>query len=249
MGDGFPLLHPKYDFPLYLARQSSPLCTHISLEPLSPCQVSPGSKALLHSSSSDPAVPAKDTEAQASAQSKTGNTLKLFKRLNTRHKNLSPKLENIRYRVLRTLKKALRRIYTKKDIKPKGLMGVDLASELVAKQWLSFQGFAMDFRCALEPFSQLKNGPKVDQARSPRTNTSFTTYNNAYISSIFQVAEVRKVYQLFVQVLFAESSCESLKHRFGMVCCTSGLHWSVCEEKWKAFRDLLEGYLGANITH
>lgn len=248
MGDGFPLLHPKYDFPLYLASQSSPLCTHISLEPLSLCQSVPQSSDLHLAGSALPA-PARDVGEGEGTQGKRTDTLKLFKRLDARHKNLSPKLENIRYRVLRTLKKALRRTYTEKGIKAKGLMGIDLTSESVSKQWHRFQDFARDFQTALEPFSLLRNGPKVDQARCPHAHASFTTYNNAYISSIFQIAEVRHVYKLFVQVLFAESSCESLKRRFGMACCANGLHWIVCEEKWKAFRGLLEDYLGANLAN
>lgn len=251
MGDHISPLHPNYAFPRDLAQQSSPLLTHISLEPLPRFLLS----ATVQSASNvnkETCEDNEETREQLNKPGKRGNgqgeILKLFKRLKTRRKNQSPKLENLRYRVLRNLKKALRRTYAKKAIKAKGLMGIHLSRDTLVQEWSSFQAFASEFRLVLEPFSQLRNGPRVDQARHPHVTTSFTTYNNSYISSIFQAAEVRKVYQLFVKLLFAESNCESLRTRFGMMCCESGLHWSQCEEKWGAFRGLMEGYLGANLA-
>ena len=250
MGDHISPFHPNYTFPRDLAQQSSPLLTHISLEPL-PRLPSSATQSPLNVTKET----CEDNEEARDQQNKPGKRgngqgeiLKLFKRLKTRRKSLPPKLENIRYRVLRTLKKALRRTYAKKNIKAKGLMGIDLSRDTLAQEWNQFQAFASEFRVVLEPFSQLRNGPKVDQARRPNSATTFTTYNSSYISTIFQGAEVRKVYQLFVKVLFAESNCESLRNRFGMRCCESGLHWSECEEKWRAFRGLMEGYLGANLA-
>lgn len=238
MGDSQRRLHVSYRFPEDIAREPRPLKTHISLEPLPAYKDSAGAQVLLTeinlSQAPDPTL---------YPPSPPKNTLRLFKRLEKKHSQTSPKLENLRYRILRGLKKLLRRVYARKSVLPKGLMAMDMTGTRVAEEMKEFSALALGYGEVLGDFADLRNGPRVDQARTARS-TEHITYNNAYVAQVFRKKEVRECYLRFVRLLFAENDCESLVKRFEMRCCEKGQHHWECDSKWRKLRQLLEAYFG-----
>lgn len=154
-----------------------------------------------------------------------------------------PKLENLRYRVMRSLKKFIRRLLQDKEVSKKGLMAIQ--GELDPQVLDEMQECCQLHRKVLGDFSSLKNGPCVDHRRSG-TKTGHNTYNNNYMREIFRQDEVREAYSLYIRLLFSRDQAENLCHRFKIQCC-DGVHDSTCEEKWKEFRRILVDFLGAEV--
>lgn len=248
-----------YDPPVSIFSQRTPLQCHISLEPLPAFAATFGSAVRARAFPTGPAVPDPwDTVYNSDTCKNSGLkrpgrrvsniniTLRLFMRSDPAHMDKPPKLENIRYRVMRTLKKTLRRIFERKLIKWRGLLEMERGNEIVEKRLLEFKQFARNHRSVLLDFSQLVNGPRVDQSRHPG-DTTFSTYNNSYMEYVFQTPEVRAIYQLFVQLIYSEPSSASLSRRFSIRCCSGPNHDSDCTASWDSFRKLLEGYMGTRI--
>lgn len=155
-----------------------------------------------------------------------------------------PKLENLRYRVMRSLKKFIRRLLQDKEVSTKGLMAMpgELDLELLAQ----IQAYCQVRKSALAEFSSLKNGPCVDHRRSG-TTTGHNTYNNNYMREIFRQEEVREVYSLYIRLLFSKDTPDSLCKRFKIQCCSHIHHSLTCEEKWREFKQILMDFLGAEV--
>jgi hypothetical protein len=154
-----------------------------------------------------------------------------------------PKLENLRYRVMRSLKKFIRRLLQDKKVSKKGLMAI--SGELDPVVLDQIQEYCQLHRQVLTTFASLRNGPCVDHRRSG-TNTGHNTYNNNYMREIFKQEEVRETYSLYIRLLFSKDQVESLCHRFKIRCCDER-HSEVCEGKWREFRKILVEFLGADV--
>ena len=157
-----------------------------------------------------------------------------------------PKLENIRYRVMRTLKKVLRRLSIEKTAGTRGLLQFPYHTGPAAFWYRKMCSFSSANPRPISRFAELSNGPKVDQSKSI-SSSNFSTYNNPYMDFVFSTYEVRVVYRLFVNFLFADDRPSSLNQRFKILCCKGQTHKEDCKEKWKEFRKMMEGYLGAKV--
>lgn len=249
---------PLYALPQPILTHAEPLQTHVSLEPLPAFAATLGCAALLSGvqmyarsmwrseTSEEPESPLSSKKPSRKISS-LNTTLRLFTRADLSHADKPPKLENIRYRIMRTLKKTLRRIFERKNIKRRGLLDVELKTGAGEELFKAFKSFAKEHRPELEPFSQLANGPKVDQSRRPQ-RTGFSTYNNSYMEHVFQSPQIRRIYLLFVSLVYSCDLAESLCKRFAINCCCGGLHRAECQERWEAFKELLESYLGAKLS-
>lgn len=241
-----------YRVPRTILSHSKPLQTHVTLEPL-PEFASMRNTPSTCSGEAKEHFEFLDYREETSTSKKPGRkitslnaTLRLFTRCHPTHSHQPPKLENIRYRIMRTLKKTLRRVYEKKGIKRKGLMDFDVDLEVSCGKLREFKEYARENREELEPFSQLVNGPKVDQSRRPQ-KPSFSTYNNSYLEHVFQNPTIRRIYGLFITLIYSNDQVQSLMKRFEMKCCEKKEHFEGCGEKWKAFREVLDGYLGTKV--
>lgn len=154
-----------------------------------------------------------------------------------------PKLENLRYRVMRSLKKFIRRLLQDKEVSKKGLMAIQ--GELDPAVLDQIQEYCQLHREVLGNFSSLKNGPCVDHRRSGTSN-HHNTYNNNYMREIFRREEVRETYSLYIRLLFSRDQVENLCHRFKIKCCL-GRHCEGCEGKWREFKKILMDFLGAEV--
>ena len=251
-----------YSPPLSILSQQPPLPTHITLEPLPAFAPTFGSAVLMHRSAPAPEAdlwgnyfpspPNSSAQLLSAARkpgrkvSKINKTLRLFTRSDPAYQTKSPKLENIRYRVMRTLKKTLRRLFERRTIKRKGLLEMQCKTDELDKCLADFKQYARNHREVLEDFSQLINGPKVDQSRNPQS-TTFSTYNNSYMEYVFQTPEVRSIYQLFIKLIYSVPESDSLSHRFFIKCCKSEAHSSDCITRWEEFRRLLVEYMGTKV--
>lgn len=247
-----------YTLPQPILTHSVPLQTHVTLEPLPAFAATLGSAALLgrmqfHAISSMWQNEASEDHEDTVDSKKPGRkistlnaTLRLFTRADPKHASKPPKLENIRYRIMRTLKKTLRRIYERKNIKRRGLLDVEMKEGHGEELFREFKLFAKRNKQELERFSLLANGPKVDHSHRQQ-KTSFSTYNNSYLEHVFQSDQVRSIYLHFVGLLYSCDCVESLSKRFAINCCSGRAHGAECRESWKAFKELLENYLGAKV--
>lgn len=246
-----------YALPQPILAHSVPLQTHVTLEPLPAFAETLGSAVLLsgvqvytRSMRLSETCPEPDSllgfKKPGRKVSSLNTTLRLFTRADPSHADKPPKLENIRYRVMRTLKKTLRRIFEHKNIKRRGLLDVELKMGSGEESFKAFKSFAKENRAELERFSQLVNGPKVDQSRRPQ-RTGFSTYNNSYMEHVFQSAPIRQVYLLFVGLVYSCGLAESLSKRFAINCCCDDQHRPQCQVRWEAFRELLDCYMGAKV--
>ena len=180
--------------------------------------------------------------------SKVNQILRSFRREQISRTYQPPKLENVRYRVMRTLKKVLRRLEKGKALGSKGLLALNYTAGPAAASFEAFTDFARSHADAISEFSEISNGPKVDKGKLKAEHESrFFTYNNSYMEHIFSVVEVRTVYRLFVKFVFSDDRPSSLNDRFRIWCCTSTSHDLTCVEKWRSFRTMLDQYLGANL--
>ena len=157
-----------------------------------------------------------------------------------------PKLENMRYRVMRTLKKVLRRMAAGKSAGSRGLLQFQYGNGLGAHWYSQMQEFTMNHQRSVLRFAELQNGPKVDQSKASGTS-NFSTYNNPYMDHVFTSYEIRVIYRLFVNLLFSDERPLSLNQRFKILCCPKSSHNEECIEKWAEFRTMMEDYLGAHI--
>ena len=173
-----------------------------------------------------------------------GLVLKQFSRT-IKEESRPPKLENLRYRVMRSLKKSIRRLLQDKEVSTKGLMA--MPGELEPQALSQIKEFCQLHQQALADFASLKNGPCVDHRRSG-TTTGHNTYNNNYMREIFRQGEVRDAYSLYIRLLFSKDTPESLCKRFKVQCCGLGVHSLACQEKWREFKRILVDFLGAEVT-
>lgn len=173
-----------------------------------------------------------------------GWVLKQFSRP-IKEESRPPKLENLRYRVMRSLKKSIRRLLQDKEVSTKGLMA--MPGELDSQALSQIKEYCQQHQQSLTAFSSLKNGPCVDHRRSG-TTTGHNTYNNNYMREIFRQGEVRDAYSLYIRLLFSKDTPESLCKRFKIQCCALGTHSAACQEKWREFKGVLVDFLGAEVT-
>ena len=172
-----------------------------------------------------------------------GAVLKQFTR-NIKAESRPPKLENLRYRVMRSLKKFIRRLLQDKEVSKKGLMAIK--GDLDHFSLSEIKSYCERHRQALTDFSSLQNGPCVDHRRSGM-KTGHNTYNNNYMREIFRQEEVRETYTRYIQLLFTKDQPDSLCHRFKIQCCPTSLHDQVCSKKWLEFKNILLDFLGADV--
>jgi hypothetical protein len=234
-----------YRVPKFVSSPTQQLPTHISLEPFFPRQVASEPVAL-------PVAPAKAVPKHPLKPgrhiSKENLVLRQFQRTEeTRAAAQAPKLENIRYRVLRAFKKTINRILTGKSVGWKGLLDFQSRTQVGEQELEAFKSYLMAHSSQLNGFTSLSSEPKADQYKG-QLNCEFRTYNSAYLSSIFSTFENRIAYQLYLKLVFCEDRPESLVFRFKMRCCRNAAHNDKCREKWAAFRQLLEKYLGASVA-
>lgn len=245
----------SYRPPEAIFRTQVPLVTHVSLDPMLDllCQrlsVLSGSTI----SSDKDSEPIVDQPKRAKARKRPGRKvsdqsliLRKFLRMNKKRRSAPPKLENIRYRVMRSLKKVVRRLATDKTLKPKGLLQFALGnvSSVYWKEELAT--YIAENTEALLDFADVQNGPKVDQC-VPNVESQFSTYNNRYLEWVFEKEEVRVAYQLFAKLVFADQSPDALNALFRVRCCRSQTHDSTCQAKWTEFRSMVESYFGLNVA-
>ena len=158
------------------------------------------------------------------------------------------KLENLRYRLLRGMKKTIRGIISngKKNVAKKLLPAScthDQPDFVKLKEW------CCRLQTEAEEFARLGNGPKVDAQRCVRV-CEFTTYNNSYLRAVFSSPAIRLLYRLFVNVILSDQHPDSLAKQLSIRCCahSSAMHTQVCTEKWTALYTVLHRYLGAEVT-
>lgn len=234
-----------YRVPAFLSCQTGQLPTHISLEPFFPSPVLPTTPAPLPTPVK--ALP-KHSLKPGRHVSKENRVLRQFLRTEeTRPALQTPKLENVRYRVLRAFKKAISRVLTKRNVGRKGLLDFQGRMTVGQEELETFTNYLLSQMRMLSGVTELSAEPKADQCKD-QLNCHFRTYNNAYLSSIFSTAETRIAYRLYLKLVFCEDSPESLVRRFKMKCCGSKAHKDQCREKWADFRLLLEEYLGAKVV-
>ena len=234
-----------YRVPNFISASPQQFPTHISLEPFFPKQVSSEPVAL-------PVAPAKTVPKHPLKAgrhiSKENRVLRQFQRTEeTRATMQAPKLENMRYRVLRAFKKTISRILTGRHVGWKGLLDFQSRTQVGEQELEAFKSYLMAHSSQLIGFTGLSSEPKGDQYKGQLV-CEFRTYNSAYLSSIFSTNENRIAYQLYLKLVFCESRPESLIFRFKMRCCRNVAHNEKCGEKWATFRQLLVEYLGARVA-
>jgi len=214
----------KYTVPDYLLQRASALPTHITLEPLFPA------KGKLHL-------------APQSLRLQPLAVLQLFHRADKSGRKV--KLENLRYRLLRGLKKTIRGIGSEgkknvaRKLMPEGCTSLPEYRRL--KDWCSTLG------SEVAGFAQLGNGPKVDSQRTSRL-CAFTTYNNSYLRTVFQSSAIRLIYRLFISLVMSDRRPESLSKRLSISCCPPlTKHSESCVQKWSSLHAILSRYLGAEV--
>jgi len=234
-----------YRVPDFLSFPNRQLPTHISLEPFFPSPVPSTSPAPL-------VTPAKAVRKHPLKPgrhiSKENQVLRQFLRTEeTRAALQTPKLENIRYRVLRAFKKAMSRMLTKRNVGWKGLLDFRGRMQVGQQEMETFREYLLSHMPMLTGVSELSAEPQADQSKA-KQDCRFRTYNSAYLCSIFSASETRVAYRLYLKLVFCEESPESLVRRFKMTCCRGKVHRDQCRGKWATFRQLLEEYLGAKVV-
>lgn len=235
-----------YEVPASVLASGHPLPKYISLEPCDNLlEIIKAETCIVQYGEDDRPWFNESTRKPGRRISKENATLRKFVR-DQEGAPQAPKLENIRYRVMRTLKKVLRRIAAGKSAGSRGLLQFQYNSGLGAYWFALMQEFAMNHEKSVLRFAELQNGPKVDQSKVSG-NSRFSTYNNPYMDHVFSNYEIRVIYRLFVNLLFSDDRPHSLNTRFKILCCPKSTHGEECMEKWREFRKMMEDYLGAHI--
>ena len=235
-----------YEVPVALLRAQEALPTHVSLEPLLAART--GTQLGDSAGRLDTQTRQSRSKRVGRKVSKVNQVLRAFQRKQMSSTYQPPKLENVRYRVMRTLKKVLRRLSNGKPPGHKALLAMNYQSQAVAVAFQRFREYAEYQGEIIREFYEVANGPKVDKGRLKEERESrFFTYNNSYMMHIFAKAEIRLVYRLFIEFVFSENHPSSLNDRFNIWCCKSSQHSAACISKWQSFRLMLDQYLGTDL--
>ena len=146
------------------------------------------------------------------------------------------KFEYVRIRLFRSLKRSLRQYLKKGSF---GLGGVASYSThncglLIEK----IKDLCRTRRDLMTHFADTKTGPQIDSLPRENKINQFKTYNSKYLASIFENADLRELYKLYVELAFEEKDLGNLCRNWKMRCC-DGAHSSECEQHWKSFQALL----------
>jgi len=146
------------------------------------------------------------------------------------------KFEYVRIRLFRSLKRALRQYLSKGSFDLYGVSSLSHQSGLVREK---IQLLCGQHSALLTAFADTRKGPRIDSEHSKGNSTPFKTYNNKYMAAIFSDSVLRGLYLLYIELIFTETAPGQLCKHWKMQCCT-GAHTADCEEKWRAFRGVLE---------
>lgn len=237
-----------YVVPASVLSSSHPLPRHVSLEPCDQLLALITTQIATVTETEEDKTNVPDVNRKPGRRiSKENAILRKFVRDQEGIAPQPPKLENIRYRVMRTLKKLLRRLAVNKSPGSRGLLQFQYNLGQGAYWYSKMQEYASSHHRTIYRFSELQNGPKVDQSRTTGT-FGFSTYNNPYMDFVFSNYEIRVIYRLFVNLLFSDDRVQSLNQRFKVLCCQKTTHSEECVEKWSEFRKMMEEYLGAHVA-
>ena len=217
----------KYTIPDYLFRRGCALPCHITLEPLFLPRGKPHPTP--HSLGLQPL-----------------SVLQLFHRSDRSSRKV--KLENIRYRLLRGLKKTLRGVMSEGHKKVAKKLLPENCSDS-HPEYRRLKDWCAKLSREADAFAKLGNGPKVDSQRAPH-HCTFTTYNNSYLRTVFQSPAIRLLYRLFINLIMSERKPESLAKRLAITCCRPpNSHTELCYQKWSSLHVVLSRYLGAEVPN
>ena len=152
--------------------------------------------------------------------------------------NLRTKLIRGHKKCLRELRKAMRSGRPKPPKYRKGvrcLHSVDPNnSEQLLKWWELLNIYSENprhFDCLSRATTQF--------GRSLAKQEKTRNYNNNYCSWYFADELTRRSYEVYLEVIFAGSTCQKLCERFKARCCQAPIHAPECSLKWSELKDKL----------
>jgi len=134
------------------------------------------------------------------------------------------KLEYLSARLVRGLKKAMRNL--KEGPQRVRLIRTSRQSENASRLWGQLR----------QLFSAV---PYLEDIASPNSepgrNSSYRSFNRRYCREFFGSFESEPIFEVFIDLAFLDSNCESFCERFGMKCCKDPFQ-SCCWGRWESVK-------------
>lgn len=153
----------------------------------------------------------------------------------------SPKKEYLRIHLIRGLKRAIRQILEKqRSFSP--LNRVDKGDEEAVQHWSLFKAAVKQNKATLKAVSAptldtLSKRPRSTKYAEPED--TYNCYNNAFCKSFLSNSVIRKVFELYLNVVFADMDEKVLSQRFGFEARAESEEER--GEDWQKLREFLYG--------
>ena len=139
-----------------------------------------------------------------------------------------PKLEYLRCKLIRGLKKLIRVLLNSRS--PKQFKFASINQESLEKI-SAFSKFINYNKHQLQEILSTKETSPVYK---------FKSYNIQFCKEFFSEEVIRECYLLYLEVLFGSKSCKELCKEFKFQCCDRFEHGEDCVEKWKEMKDYVQ---------
>ena len=168
------------------------------------------------------------------------DTLLLQRFRNINKAGRSPKKEYLRIHLIRGLKRAIRQILEKqRSFSP--LNRVDKSDEVALQHWNLFAAAVKQNKATLKAISapKLDTLSKTSSTKYAEPEDTYNCYNNAFCRSFLSHSATRKVFGLYLNVVFTDMDEKVLSKRFGFEA-----RAETAEERgedWKKLKQFLYG--------
>ena len=156
-----------------------------------------------------------------------------------RNKNGKPlKGENIRYQIVRGMKKCARQLTTETSsdkLPAKGIHQVDLRDAAQVKLWGNVKKLVQSNQAAFALLGCTENGPSSD-GKTKRTGSAASekSCNDSYCKRFYSDPLVSQLHYHYIQLVYGEGPVKprTLCQKLAAYCC-NGHHTAACEAVWK----------------
>ena len=149
------------------------------------------------------------------------------------------KFEYARIRLYRSLKRTLRIYFRDRSF---ALGGVISHPKIMSARFVelveAIKKLCQSEEKDLRQFADKLSGPNIDHSSDKRPEC-FKTYNNKYVQCVLKDSAVRRLYQLYVELIFEEPDLSRRCANWKMNCCQDLQHSTQCVEAWDRFKHIL----------
>ena len=169
-----------------------------------------------------PMKPYSNTDGQRCSGRQQIRITKVLKKFSNARRRC-PKKETLHAAIIRKIKKILRIAADGKKIPEI----INTRSHLHLNLWNNIQELFINNHDFLVEMADTSEGPKSDGASKRKKNDKkpkFLSHNKDYCKSFFESEVVRKIFSIFVEIIFSEMNVLNLSKFFKFKCCETDEH-------------------------